>query len=411
MNQRMIHVPAYMKEFSCLGSACEDTCCSGWKIDIDRKTFEFYEANPEVEITMASFIRRNESSQDPEKYGEIVLNEQMSCPALNEEKLCSIHKNMGEKYLSNLCMTYPRTTSIINGSYELSATVACPEVARVALLNPEGMTFTNVEESMDARHIISSQINMDMLDKLRPETKYFPELRTLSIAMIQNRKYTLADRLLMLGLFYEELENHLSARGEIEAIPGLIAAFEKNVRNGLYEQRITAMPFELHTQMELLRRLLDLHLFMGISNKRYLLCVMEGLQGIHYTGASLKEESVGLYQEGHQVYKAFLNGNDYILENYIVNYLYRNFLPIISKQGVFMGLVVLIVNVALIRFHLVGMAAYHKSELKNEHVIKLIQSFSRAVEHSPLHARNVIKHLKENNGYDLATMSVLLKVD
>ena len=62
---------------------------------------------------------------------------------------------------------------------------------------------------------------------------------------------------------------------------------------------------------------------------------MEGLQGIQYTGASLKDDSVGLYKEGYQVYETFLGGNDYILENYIVNYLYRNSLPIISKMGVF----------------------------------------------------------------------------
>ena len=64
MNQRTIHVPAYMKNFSCLGSTCEDTCCSGWTIDIDKKTYEFYENNPEVDITMTPFIRRSEMSKD-----------------------------------------------------------------------------------------------------------------------------------------------------------------------------------------------------------------------------------------------------------------------------------------------------------------------------------------------------------
>ena len=136
----------------------------------------------------------------------------------------------------------------------------------------------------------------------------------------------------------------------------------------------------------------------------------EWLQGIQYTGASLKDDSVGLYKEGYQVYETFLGGNDYILENYIVNYLYRNSLPIISKMGVFMLVVLLVVDVTLIRFHLIGMAAYYKSSLTNDHVIMLIQSFSRAIEHSKLHARNVIKYLKKHNGYDLATMSVLLKI-
>lgn len=34
--------PQYMNEFQCTGSACSDTCCSGWKVNIDKQTYKKY---------------------------------------------------------------------------------------------------------------------------------------------------------------------------------------------------------------------------------------------------------------------------------------------------------------------------------------------------------------------------------
>lgn len=34
---RRILVPEYLDEFSCIGGACEDTCCAGWNITVDKK--------------------------------------------------------------------------------------------------------------------------------------------------------------------------------------------------------------------------------------------------------------------------------------------------------------------------------------------------------------------------------------
>ena len=34
--------PDYYEKFSCIAGACEDTCCAGWEIDIDDKSYEYY---------------------------------------------------------------------------------------------------------------------------------------------------------------------------------------------------------------------------------------------------------------------------------------------------------------------------------------------------------------------------------
>lgn len=36
--------PQYAKRFRCIGGACEDACCSGWAVTIDRSTYQKYES-------------------------------------------------------------------------------------------------------------------------------------------------------------------------------------------------------------------------------------------------------------------------------------------------------------------------------------------------------------------------------
>ncbi|PPR38608.1 MAG: hypothetical protein CFH30_01042, partial [Alphaproteobacteria bacterium MarineAlpha8_Bin1] len=35
--------PSYYNQFSCLGSECEETCCQGWKIDVDQNCHKKFE--------------------------------------------------------------------------------------------------------------------------------------------------------------------------------------------------------------------------------------------------------------------------------------------------------------------------------------------------------------------------------
>ncbi|MFP3632204.1 flagellin lysine-N-methylase, partial [Burkholderia sp. SIMBA_045] len=80
-----------------------------------------------------------------------VMKSDLSCPFLNEEKLCSIQLKLGEDFLSHTCKTYPRVTQTVDDVVELSATLSCPEAARLALLNPNKMQFNRNEEARDTK--------------------------------------------------------------------------------------------------------------------------------------------------------------------------------------------------------------------------------------------------------------------
>ena len=39
---RKILVPDYISSFACIGSECEDTCCAGWQVPVDKVTYQKY---------------------------------------------------------------------------------------------------------------------------------------------------------------------------------------------------------------------------------------------------------------------------------------------------------------------------------------------------------------------------------
>ena len=41
-NEETSIATTYFEKFSCIGPACEDTCCAGWKLSVDKRTFQMY---------------------------------------------------------------------------------------------------------------------------------------------------------------------------------------------------------------------------------------------------------------------------------------------------------------------------------------------------------------------------------
>lgn len=137
---RPLLTPQYMRRFMCIGSQCEDTCCFGWRVNIDRATYRKYRrvTDPELRQELDSCIKRNRSQPGEQNYARIKMDRGKACPFLNEESLCRIQLRLGEEFLSDICVTYPRVANLVNNVLEKSATMSCPEAARLALLNPGG---------------------------------------------------------------------------------------------------------------------------------------------------------------------------------------------------------------------------------------------------------------------------------
>ena len=406
---RPLLVPKYMEEFSCIGSACEDSCCIGWRVDVDEATYKKYKKSRDVELKplFEKKVTRQRSKASSMNYGKIKMENGSRCSFLSEENLCQVQLKLGEEYLSNTCTTYPRYINRINGIVEKSATMSCPEAARLALLNPNKLEFDQMEELADTRGFITKELDTNNPKYANKAQTYFWELRIFSIQVLQDRTYTLDERLIILGMFYQNVQEHIN-QADVHGIPQIIAKFTNWMDNHGMKELLDEVPSQLAVQMELCKELVDYRFNQAIPSQRYIECLTEMLVGIQYTTDATVEEVTEQYKKAFELfYEPFMTEHEYILENYLINYIFKNLFPL-GHKNLFDDYVMLVIHYSMIKLHLIGMAGFHQG-LTIDLVIKLIQSFAKTVEHNQIYLGEMFKLLKENEFTTMPYMAILVK--
>ncbi len=161
--------------------------------------------------------------------------------------------------------------------------------------------------------------------------------------------------------------------------------------------------------MELVKEMADQRFLQGVTNQRYKDCYKEMLIGLKYITGTPFSEVAETYPEIYQTfYKPFMDEHEYILENYLVNYVYKNLFPFSGFPALFDNYVILVIYYAIIKLHLIGMSGFYKG-LNTDLAIKLIQSFSKTVEHNKLFVKGLFDLLKKNDFTTMAYMTILIK--
>ncbi|MFD3157515.1 flagellin lysine-N-methylase [Haloimpatiens sp. FM7330] len=409
--KREMLIPQYMHKFKCIGSSCEDSCCIGWRVQIDKNTYKQYRKckNKELQGMLGEKVKRNRSSSSKYDYAEIKMNNGNSCPFLTQDKLCKIHSNLGEEYLSITCTQYPRIFNAVNGVLEKCATMSCPEIARLALLNPEVMQFDYIEPDISRKNAFNDKIDTNQSSTENKIEKYFWNLRIFTIEVLQNRDYELWERLIILGMFYEKLSAYIKEENMDETL-NLIENYRNNIKNGIFHEYLKEIPSYKNIQMVILKELTNERILKGIENRRYLECFLEFMQGMGYTGKATNEELVKKYEKAYtKYYEPYMKEHEYILENYLVNYVFKNLFPVREREEVFDNYVMLVMHYAMIKMHLIGISAFHKEKFCDEHIVKLIQSFAKTVEHNNIFLEYMYDLLKKDELATMAYMSILIK--
>ena len=407
---RPLLVPQYMQQFACTGSQCDDTCCTGWRIFVDQNTYRKYQRVPDMELrqVLNAHIKRNRSNPTKANYGRIKMNSDNDCPLMNKESLCGIQLQLGEEYLCDVCATYPRVANMVNNVLEKSTPLSCPEAARLVLLNPDGIEFDEISEPVETRNLLNRQIDTHKLALSNKPERYFWELRIFTIQVLQNRNYTLAERLIILGMFYQKVQTQID-EGQVGEIPNTIASYTNLLAGEDLRAELDGIPSLVTIQMKLMKELTDERVIKGVSNQRYLNCFAQFLLGVQYTREATVGENAARYQEAEEkYYRPFMADHEYILENYLVNYVFKNLFPFSGEKNLSDNYVMMVVHYAMVKMHLIGMAAFHQG-LTEELIIQLIQSFSRVVEHNVQYLQHAFKLLKDNDFTTMAYMAILIK--
>ncbi|MBT9830394.1 flagellin lysine-N-methylase [Clostridium baratii] len=383
--------PKYLKEFKCIGGECEDSCCIGWDIDIDKITFrQYYKVkDQEMKKMFQKNVHNNEYCQAPDvDYGKVKLKKDKRCPFLDECNYCIIQSKLGEEYLSNVCTSFPRILNKIDGYYEMSLDVSCPEAARILLLKEEGIEFEENEETL-GKHIISSEIDTKSKEFKNLPIKYFKEIRDLSIKIIKNRKFDLNRRLYILGEFINELEEEL--KYNYENVLKFIKEYDINSVKDSYEKDDFSYLLQVDFFKKTMKYLNILNEVDSLSFKNYTKEVM--------TGFNFEDDNISkyanIYIEAFEEYsKEYMIKNSFIFENYLVNFIYNYMFPFSENQSVFDGYIMLLMRYSFIRFYLVGKYIVNKNESKGE-IVRFIQVFSKSIGHHRNYLVNLLKYIKE----------------
>lgn len=392
-------IPAYFKEFKCIGSRCEDTCCRGWNIDIDKKSYQLYKKlkHPILTETLKKNIKRNRNSKTDLRYARFTVGNNGICNLADEEGLCTIQKVLGEEFLCKTCSVYPRSYTKIDDSIEKSLTLSCPEAARLALLNPEGIDFIE-EETQD---FSTNQYDREMNTERHP---FFWPLRMFCIEILQTQQYSIESRLILMGLFLEKTQN--LKRKNIEELFSNVMQYRMRLENDNYMKQLNEIPTNDTMLLIIVNSILEVNAKIGVSNPRYKLIVSDVIKGLRL-GKGLEQIHSQHNFAKENYYNSYIKEHEYILENYIVNYIFKNLFPYDGRDFL-ESYLKLAIHFATIKLYLQGLSIVNQ-RLDDVITIACIQSYEKSNMHNPYFGKEILKILKENNFYSYTHMYALIQ--
>lgn len=212
-------IPHYYKKFSCIGGVCEDSCCGGWRIAVDRSSMESYRSVP------GAFGRRLRQAID-EKSGCFRLRDR-KCMLLEKDGFCGIQKRLGADGLCRDCRDYPRHMEDYGDVRELMLSLSCPEAARV-ILNDEdqGACSTGIRSGEGQRE---------------EDLSWLEDARQALICMIKDRSVDWNQRLAMVLAYTHDLQrraDQLSARKMEAATERLTRRYLKKGASAEFAERL-----------------------------------------------------------------------------------------------------------------------------------------------------------------------------
>lgn len=123
----ILRKPAYFDLFRCIASACPDSCCKEWAVQVDPDHAAYYRSLPGA---LGDRLRAVLQQEDGET---VIAIEDGRCPMWRCDGLCRIQAELGEAALCKTCREFPRLTHDYGDFVEQGLELSCPEAARLIL--------------------------------------------------------------------------------------------------------------------------------------------------------------------------------------------------------------------------------------------------------------------------------------
>jgi len=392
-------------DFQCIGNECEDTCCAGWRVDIDRDTYHQYKNNqhPELKNLFKTAVhRRKDQNTSKQCFAVLSLNARGECAFL-DNGLCKIQKTLGHELLSSTCKNYPRQKNIFGSQHEYSLSLSCPEAARRILLDRGKMCFQEGGVTAGGSEEQSTDIES-------PERfVVLNDMRALIIFTLQYRELSLDIRLLMVGLFLEAIDKQaypLDTR-TVELLPKITDEFCQLLLHGdKIERELRQLPSEEALRLKVFAAIMNTN--PEGTNRRFSTCLSEAAQGFLAETDALSPDEIVLRIKNvaKERLAPFLGENSHILENYLVHTVFHSLFPF-KNEPLLQQYVKLVCHYLIVKTCLLGLTAFH-GQMTEEIAVRVIQSYSRLSEHNATYPGRVLSILQDNGFTEFRKIFLLI---
>jgi lysine-N-methylase len=414
--------PRSYSAFRCIGADCEDTCCIGWGVNVDRSTYEAYQRcdDPDLSAPLHQLVTINARNSSDDNYARISLSG-AGCPFLSEG-LCSIQKKLGEQYLSKMCAAYPRVMSVVDDVLYRSLHLSCPEAARIVLLDPSPMQFDAEPHQQDgSRSGNLAVINTGSPTYTAKPYQYFWEIRCLVISILQTRAYALWQRLVILGWLCDRLDK-IACESRPDETPEVLEEYRDAITRGGFDGSLGQLQPRPAAQFETCVELIVGRIGSDYTSPRFLNRYKEFISGLEWTTESTMEDIARRYTAAYsQYYEPFMSQHEHMLENYLVNYAHGSLFPLGPQESTQnLGLAQVVNSIsrhymlmasyyAIIKAVLIGMAGFHRTEFGADHVVTLVQSCAKTFGHSVAFPARAFEILADHGIENCGGMALLIQ--
>lgn len=372
-------IPDYYKEFTCIADQCEDTCCAGWQIVIDKKSLKRYWNERHI---FGKRLRRSIQWRQ----GVFRQSKDKRCAFLNENNLCDLYANLGAKSLCKTCRLYPRHIEEFEGVREISLSLSCPEVARILLKREEPVRFLSYEKEGEEEY---EDFDFILYSKLA-------DARDLMLGFLQDRTLDIKVRAgLTLGMAHDmqvciNKQNVFGCEGVFERYQPPKAAEYVGRRVGAEDAKTSQEHYKKAYQR--FRKLYKLELL----REDWQVQLWETEDILYKKGAEHYQTVQGEFAEWLQIH---LPNWTIISEQLLVYFIHTYFCGAVYDGRVYAKAAMAIDSVFLLYEMLAARWKKNEEYLDMEDIVELVYRYSREVEHSDENLVRMERLVLENGSH------------
>lgn len=380
-------MPDYYPHFKCKMGACRHACCEGWRVTLSLNDYfrlESEDCSLELREKIDKGIKIS-LTPSPDAYAYIQHDYFGKCPMRLDDGRCALHAELGEKALAQVCRLYPRGIRVFP-DYECSCANSCEAVLEYLFDRDSSIEFIKQEMELELLEEVNNSVNFGTQGREQA-------IRLWLIKILQNRKFSLANRLMnvgwALGLMDSCIENkNFSAIDKILSEPFIMVKNHFEVDKG--------------------------HLLFGIDTMEKLLSIIDrgsdsireyGEQALAYFGND--EMTFDKYEQALKKFETTFPKWEIWFEHMLVNHVFFEQFPFQDRPlGLWEEYVGISAVYSLLRFLGIG---YMTNKERKEDFVDVSSAVFRLVDHTDFDrfASQVLSDLNCNSPQKISDLIML----